>query len=156
MHLDDFDVEIVRKMLQYLYHGELSSMSYLYIQEPTKEAVDAMLDAYTRLHAIADYLGMRSLKLQCIDSIDQAFDREWHIDKFITTTRTMLTTTQDANAHRRLGNIAARYAGELMESGEFKSLDLPPAFTLEMIQSILQKNKAPSSTPTKRARQRIS
>ncbi|KAK2748401.1 hypothetical protein FQN55_004339 [Onygenales sp. PD_40] len=157
MHLDDFDVKIVREMLQYLYQGELSfSLSSLCIRMSAGEEVDAALDASTRLHAIADYLGICSLKLECIDSIEQALSQEWRIDKFITTTRTMLTTTHDANAHRRLGIIAAGYAGELMESDEFKALDLPPAFTLEMIRSILQINEASSSIPTKRARRQIS
>ncbi|KAK2806973.1 hypothetical protein FQN51_005775 [Onygenales sp. PD_10] len=156
MHLDDFDLETVREMLLYLYQGELYSMTSFYIRKLSKEEVDAELDASTRLHAIADYLGICSLKRKCIDSITRAFSQEWRIDKFITTTRTMLTTTQDAYTHRRLGCIAAEYAGELMESDEFKALDLPPAFTLQMIQSILQKNEASSSIPTKRTRRQIS
>ncbi|KAK2781207.1 hypothetical protein FQN53_000751 [Emmonsiellopsis sp. PD_33] len=158
IYLDDFDVKIVKEMLDYLYMGETNS---LFNPSANDQEMNAKLDPLIRLHAIADYLGIAGLGRDCMGSIESTFHMAWNVESFIATTTTMLNATQDSHVQRRLGYIAGHHAEALMKCDGFKSLDLPREFTLEMIQSIIRKNKASSSTPlkstpTKRARRRVS
>ncbi|EEH04725.1 predicted protein [Histoplasma capsulatum G186AR] len=139
MHLFSFDVETVKRMIDYLYTGqfngdlkseEVDSATTIEAGDSSFSQDDALLSIRLHMHAIADYLEISGLRERAIESICHVLGINWSIERFLSAMNTILATSQDADMYEAMASIAADHIKELLDSEEFIHLDMPNRMTL--------------------------
>ncbi|KAL7792146.1 hypothetical protein V8C37DRAFT_380910 [Trichoderma ceciliae] len=148
IHIELFDSETVRRMVEFLYTGNYDNQS----QEQSKAVTAAprgvksqhedssapkatganppvatlvpaedMLH-HVRVNAIADYYGIQGLTLLANQKIQEAYQSKWDATAFLGLAKEALSVTGDKSLHRMMALLTAQNMRELLGSDQLSGL----------------------------------
>ncbi|KKZ66758.1 hypothetical protein EMCG_07589 [[Emmonsia] crescens] len=149
MHLFSFDVETVKRMIDYLYTGHFNGdLEDEVVNDGTgDDDLETLLKIRIQVHAIADYLEVSGLRERSIESICRVLGINWSMTRFLSAMKKILTTTHDAELYDAMASVAADHITELLDSEEFVHLDMPNRMTLGIARELAKGQGRPRRYP---------